>query len=556
VTRAFVGALAALFLSTAAQAGPVRYVLSPIVERGVLKALQVDVDLEGDADGVTVLKFVDSFQGDKRPGRFAEGFEVAGATAFTPIPDGGAKIDAQPRAPLHIRYRVRSGFESAPTTYDATQTKPIVLPDWFYVSGELLFAYPEDREETPAIFTWDAGGSGFHFASDLEALAAREGSVNDVLQSVAIGSPRLRITQRGDVRVAALGTFDGYDDAAFSEMAFRVISGERAFWGDGPTPFLVTLAPLETKTIESYSGAGRGDAFALWVGTTLQLSDLRRLLAHEYFHTWNADQLGRQAKQRRSAWLSEGFTDFYARRLLLRNGLFNLTDYARAWNEDLLGYGSSPVRSADEEMIAKSYWTDSRLEDLTYKRGALMAVLFDAQLRREGKSLDMVMREMRSLYRSDPKSLLRANFEAAFKATSGRLPSAEIDRYYTRGETLILPANAFACLALATVTQPIWNVGFDLDSTAETGIFAGVDPTGPAYAAGLRNGMRRLKREGGVANDSSVEIAYQVVDAAGRERVIRYKPEGRGTVSFQRLTVPDGLTPAQEKACIRTLGGI
>lgn len=557
--RFLVGVLAALVLTTAAKAEPVRYALSPVVENGALRFLTVDIDFEGDADGLTVLKFRDSFQGDKHPGRFAEGLEVSGARSVAPRPDGGAEIHASPGAPLHVRYRVRSGFDAAPTTLNATQTKPIILPDWFYVSGELLFAYPDARGDAPATFAWDARGSGFRFASDLEQLAERKGVVDDVLDSIVIGSPRLRLTEGAGpdagLRFAALGAFDDYDDQAFSRMAFQVIAAERAFWGDRPTPFLITLAPLETRFSESYSGAGRSDAFALWVGETLPLADLRRLLAHEYFHTWNAAMLGRQGPQRRSAWLSEGFTDFYARRLLLRAGLFNLADYARAWNEDLLGYGVSPSRNADEEAIAKGYWTDPGLEEIAYKRGALAAVLFDAELRRGGKSLDTVMRAMRGLYRHDRESSLRTNFETAFKAVAGRSALPEIDRYQTRGDTLTLPADAFACLTLSAVTQPVWDLGFDPEATAEKGVFAGVDPAGPAYAAGLRDGMKRLKREGGAQGDSSVEIAYRVADEAGREQVVRYRPAGKAMATFQRVTVPEGLTPAQARACVKTLSG-
>ncbi|PIB90709.1 serine protease [Caulobacter sp. FWC2] len=556
----YLGVLFALLLRTAANAEPVRYALSPVVENGALKVLAVDIDFKGDADGLTVLKFIDSFQGDTRPGRFAEGLEITGAKSVTPRPEGGALIHAAPGAALHARYRIRSGYDKAPTTQDETQTKPIVLPDWFYVSGELVFAYPEGRRDTTATFRWDAKASGFRFASDLEQLAARHGTVDDMLDSIMIGSPRLRITEGtgadAGLRLAALGAFDAYDDPAFSGMAFRLILAERAFWDDGPTPFLVTLAPLETRFGESYSGAGRSDAFALWVGQTLPLADLRRLLAHEYFHTWNAGQLGRQGPQRRSAWLSEGFTDFYARRLLLRSGVFSLADYVAAWNEDLLGYGVSPARNADEEAIAKGYWQDHALEEVTYKRGALMAALFEAQLRRDGLGLDAVMRAMRGLYRRDPKSALRANFETAFKIVSGRSPVAEIDRHQTRGETLTPADGDFACLTIRTVTQPGWSLGFDPDATAEKGAFAGVDPAGPAYAAGLRDGMKRIKREGGAMNDSSVEIAYTVSDASGGQRVIRYRPEGKGSVSFQRLSIPQDLTPAQEAACVRTLSGL
>lgn len=558
--RFCVGAAAALLLATAANAEPVRYTLSPVVENGALTALAVDIDFKGDADGKTVLKFVDSFQGDTRPGRFAEGLEITGAQSVTRRPDGGAEVHATPGVALHARYWIRSGFDAAPNTQNETQTKPIVLPDWFYVSGELVFAYPDGQDDAPATFAWNGAGSGFRFASDLEALAPRKGAVSDVLESILIGSPRLRITEgtgpNAGLRFAALGTFDDYDDAAFARMVFRVIEAERAFWGDDPTPFLVTLAPLEMRIATSYSGAGRGDAFALWVGTALPLADLRHLIAHEYFHTWNANQLGLQSSQRRSAWLSEGFTDFYARRLLLRAGIFSLADHAAAWNADLLAYAVSPARNADEDAIAKRYWQDETLEEMAYKRGALMAVLFDAQLRREGRGLDAVMRAMRPLYQRDRESQLRDNFETAFKAVAGRLPLADIDRYQTRGETLALPADAFACLTLSTVTQPAWSLGFDPEATGQTGVFAGVDPAGPAYAAGLRDGMKRIKREGGARNDSSVEIAYHVEDVDGREGVIRYRPEGKVTVSFQRLTVPEGLAPAQEATCVKTLGGL
>jgi predicted metalloprotease with PDZ domain len=566
VKRFSIGVLAALLMATTAQAepqakpAPIRYALSPVIEQGALKALAVDIDFEADADGLTVLTFIDRFQNETRPGRYTEGLEVTGAQTVTPRKEGGAEIRSAPGAPLHVRYRVRSGYIAAPTTQDETQTIPVILTDWFYTPGELVFAYVEGRDEAPTTFTWKGGVSGFRFASDLERLTERGGNVADLLDSILIGSPRLRVTEGigpdARLRIAALGTYDHYDDAAFAKMAFRVIKAERAFWSDRATPFLVTLVPLETRVIEGYSGIGRGDAFALWVGTSLPLGDLRRLLAHEYFHTWNAAQLGRQSAQRRSAWLSEGFTDFYARRLLLRAGLFSLADYAAAWNGDLLAYAVSVARNAPEDEIAKGYWQRQDLADITYKRGALMAALFDADLRRGGKTLDAVMRAMRPLYRRDPDSLLRANFEAAFKTVAGRSPLAEIDRYEMRGETLTLPADAFACLALRTVTQPVRALGFDSDTTAATGVFAGVDPAGPAYASGLRDGMRFVAREGGVPDDSSVESVFRVTDLGGQERVIRYRPEGKTTVSFQKLAVPEGLAAARERACVKTLAGL
>ena len=59
----------------------------------------------------------------------------------------------------------------------------------------------------------------------------------------------------------------------------------------------------------------------------------------------------------------------------------------------------------------------------------------------------------------------------------------------------------------------------------KAGVFAGVDPRGPAYAVGLRNGMLRLARvDGGRDGDSRVAVAYRVVAADGVERVMRWLP--------------------------------
>ena len=83
-------------------------------------------------------------------------------------------------------------------------------------------------------------------------------------------------------------------------------------------------------------------------------------------------------------------------------------------------------------------------------------------------------------------------------------------------------------------------------------MFTGVDPSGPAYAAGMRDGMKRLGREGGKDGDSRVDIAYRVGDASG-ERWIRYRPEGKTKIALQELAVKPGVDAAAEAACVRDI---
>jgi predicted metalloprotease with PDZ domain len=83
-------------------------------------------------------------------------------------------------------------------------------------------------------------------------------------------------------------------------------------------------------------------------------------------------------------------------------------------------------------------------------------------------------------------------------------------------------------------------------------LITGVDAEGPAYRAGIRNGMRLLRRESGKIGDSTVEIAYRIADQSG-ERVVRYMPAGAREFDVQKivLTVSGG---AQEARCRALLG--
>ena len=76
---------------------------------------------------------------------------------------------------------------------------------------------------------------------------------------------------------------------------------------------------------------------------------------------------------------------------------------------------------------------------------------------------------------------------------------------------------------------------------------------GPAYAAGLRDGMRLIRREAGKVSDSTVEMAYRVSDGSG-EKVIRFLPEGKAEFDVQHLEVT-AAGPEQEARCRRRLGG-
>ncbi|HEX6911032.1 MAG TPA: hypothetical protein VF142_11590, partial [Longimicrobium sp.] len=259
-------------------------------------------------------------------------------------------------------------------------------------------------------------------------------------------------------------------------------------------------------------------------------------------------------------WLSEGFSDFYAGRALLRAGLWTPADYVAELNTTLLRNASSPARLATSPEVSARFWSDPNVRQLPYDRGHLLGALLDYRVRRatEGRAdLDDVLNETRAIARRRQNAPSPAHagdlFTATLMARFDMDVTGTLALHLDGGEPVFLPPDLYgACATVRTVQQPEFTRGFDPAATSRAGnVVAGVDPAGPAYAAGLRDGMRLLRRESGAMGDASVELAYRV-DDGGTERVIRYLPAGTGTIAFQRIELTSRGTSPE---CVRLMSG-
>src|SRR6185312_10798564 len=476
--------LAVPAVAAPAPADPVAYRLSPEFDAtGALTALKVEIRFREGPSGKTRLAWADDWAGDNALYAHARDMKIVGGDA-TPDGPGGWTIQAAPGTPIMATYRVVSAYDHDPTDDDSKQSKPVVRPTWFYAVGEALFAAPRDREKAPATFAWTGAPNDFGFASDLEHLArpgkkaARPGTVDDIVESIVAGGRDMRVfEQRPDgarVRVAILGRY-GFDDATFARQVFQVLKAERGFWKDKGSPYLVTMTPtVGAPGRISLSGTGRADAFALWVDPTSKLDDLHWLLAHEYFHTWNPVQLGDLGGESQEAagyWFSEGFTDYYAWKLMLGSHQFAPEAFARQWNAMLRRYAVSPVRDKPNSLIVTDFWKSQAVEKLPYERGAILAATLDRRAAAHGSSLDAVMREMRRLA-AQPGETRHADvlFPVAYRSVVGIDPTDLIARHILAGEPLTLPADAFgACFPVKTVEVAPFERGWDSAATRKAG---------------------------------------------------------------------------------------
>jgi predicted metalloprotease with PDZ domain len=545
-----------LHAQTAPPNDPVVYTLAPNFTQGSLTDLLVTIRFRGEHTGRTVLLLPDRWAGEKELWRNLKDVTVEGATSVTE--DGGARriILADPDAKLTVHYRVVSAIDHEPTFDDGQPFKPWIRPTWFYAFGEGIFAVPEGRVDSQAQFDWKDAHSTFRFASDLQHLAGatraatRPGVVGDIQESILLGGEDVQLISHhedgGDLRIALRGA-TAFSAEQFDTLVTKIIHDERDFWGDKGQPYLVTLVAAKSpQQVVSLGGSGRTDAFALSIADSTKLDQIRALLAHEYFHTWNPRQLGSMPngpEEFLGSWFSEGFTDYYMRALLLRYGLFTPQDFADSWNKGLSAYANSSVRNASNQVVKEEFWKNYEVQKLPYQRGAMLAALWNQRLshRSAGKlNLDSILRRQRQEAKAlphKPEGGGPALFAKA-AASLGLDVSNDLKHYIDDGSPILLPADVFGpCFDVTSETKPRFDYGFDVEATGKAGnVITGLRKDSPAYMAGMRDGMRLTGREAGVPGDSSQEYALKVEDG-GVPQVIRFLPKGQDEITLQRVVV-------------------
>jgi predicted metalloprotease with PDZ domain len=555
---------AAAFLLTAAkppEQKPISYRITPILQKDGSRALEVRMRLPGDPDGETELFMPSVWAGSSELWRHTRRLEVRGVKSLGGTYDKPVARH-RPGARLRIRYRVVSAYKEDPG-FDFEQARPLIRPDWFFAHGEALFAVPGGGQERPARFKWGRLPKGWTVASDLDHLKGEPTTLANLINSVAIGGARLRVVRRdlrgAELRVALLGDWKFTPDQ-LADTVTPIVVAEDSFWGDRSGPFLVAMAPLgDIPSGLSYVGAGRTDAFSIASTSAFELRQAVRFLGHEYMHSWVPIALGGMPEEDepRDYWFSEGFTDYLAAKVLLRAGIWTLAEWAADKNETLLRYGQSSAKTADAAEVARRFWTDDEVQQVSYDRGHLLAAKVDSEIaaRSQGsQSLESVLRTQRRAAEGSSE-LAVALFRKTLRDETGIDIDPDLDRYASRGESLLLPADLIGgCGRVVTERRKAFTRGYDSEATRiGNGVIVGVDRDGPAYAAGLRDGMKLVRRESGKIGDASVELAYRVSED-GAERVISYMPQGKGEFEVQRIELTAS-GPEAEAACKARLGG-
>ncbi len=359
----------------------------------------------------------------------------------------------------------------------------------------------------------DAAGRGVYEAADYDELVDHPFELGTFWRGrfEAHGVPHEFVV------AGALPDFDG--DRLLAD-ARRICEAQIAFWHGARKPrapferyvFLLNTSEdghggLEHRASTALLSARRNLPQQGRSDTSDGYADLLGLISHEYFHTWNVKRL-RPAEFARYdytqenytglLWFFEGFTSYYDDLFLRRCGLIDTPRYLKLLSRTLTGVAATPgrevqsVAQASFDAWVKYYRSDENTPNATisyYAKGSLVALALDLSLRRDGSSLDEVMRALWAASSGGPIS--EADIAQALQQCSGRSYAKELAEWVHGRDELPLKGLLYSAgvewqAQPATLAQ---RLGLRVSESALTGVKAThVLRGGAAEAAGIAAG--------------------------------------------------------------------
>jgi predicted metalloprotease with PDZ domain len=396
----------------------------------------------------------------------------------------------------------------------------------------------DDNQERPISVEIVGAPKHWQLYSSIDRNAARFETIdsykNLALSAIGGGQSHSFHVQGKPVSVFVHGELDIPNEEIFTAVE-RIVRLERRWFADYEQPFYhVIVAPRSGVT----AGYATPNAFINFVRKDITRGELNLLLAHEMFHYWLPGKIKIEQDEKylavRYDWFYEGFTDYFAPRILLEAKLITPANFAEQINKAILNIADNPHRAEtydDFVAAAKAGKFDGNYKKLSYHRGALIALNWDTQLRRAGRrDLSDFIRQLYRLARKNSGKISeRAFFD--FAAGYGIDAERDLEGYIMRGEAIKVASDAqIRSFALRETERPLFNSGFSIEQTRKSGKISGVVEDGAAYRAGLRSEMEFVRAENSNRFSNSWRAdkpLVVVVKVNGQERRFEFFPHGK-----------------------------
>ena len=485
-----------------------------------------------------------------------------------------------PAVPVHLAWQL------TPAAADGQGSTVQLAARWLAFSGAGLLPMPDEDDERnhgaacvqvsglPADSRWASSHGAAEGDQVLWRIAPGPAPLSVRVQQALYAGGALQTATQGPTggQVSAVmpaGAGWRFDAGQLAQAGAEALAAQRRQWGDtDPMPpwlLLMLPPPANTPAAQAIGGTAWQQALALQAPTELAVPGpvFDSIVAQALARAWLNDRFGPLAHVGRGdealrAWFSEGWADYLAHRSLLRDGRWTAADYANELNRKIARYLSLPDLQVPNARIAAAAVIQPEVASLPAARGEWLALHWHASLREAGQpGLEALMRRLlvpaAQARREGPISspLATHRLVAALRAMLDDQPLRDIQQRIEQGEPWPFPAQALGpCFIGQVVPVPAWRLGFD-SASFSTRVLQGVEPGGPAEAAGLRSGMRLL---GHVLSpgDALQPVQLQVQSEDGTRQDVRYLAAGTPVRDLPRFRpIPDAL---KDPACLGWLG--
>ncbi|HEX6183418.1 MAG TPA: hypothetical protein VFZ44_05855 [Pyrinomonadaceae bacterium] len=244
------------------------------------------------------------------------------------------------------------------------------------------------------------------------------------------------------------GTFDAETLKGMASMLKGVAEAQGQMFGglpyDNYTFFFFFLDP----EVSGERSLGGPNAQVVFFPPNLKATStaVSYVSSHEFFHLWNAERIRpselwdanyKEVVVTPLTWMTEGFTNYFARKSRYRMGYDNWDRLLSGLSETLLGSLPTPTREymspADSSMLTwADYKTPLPFKTSAYSQGEVIALMLDLSLLRDtkgGAGLDEVMRRLYRDYYGRGRGFTTEDLTKVVSAVGGRDYKPFFDRY-------------------------------------------------------------------------------------------------------------------------------
>ena len=502
----------------------------------VNNVLQFNISLAYKSDSTHIIQLPKDYYGTPNLYKWVTKITGGNGTRVIDVykkPDS-RKIIPNEKNKVYINYTIKYD----PVVLNNYSYAPDVSPSFFYMAG-CQWMLPIGTIDSTYNYkikmtTNEKGWTFYSSLSENTDNIALKTTFDDLISAGFGGSDKSQVKKSFEVKGNKVSLFIqgnySFDKKDFVNKLKKIITAEKAFFNDYDQPFYyITILP-RTGLL---AGASVPNLFYCFVDSAKQGKELYRLIAHEYFHSWLPNKMNIPTKKGeysfKTEWFSEGFTEYFSRKILFENNIIDKKYYVDTFNDDIISIANNPSANESYKEIAKRSRFGAAQKKLSYYRGALIALKWDNQLKRKGSSLkNMIL----SLFKkaSESKGIIAESDIYNYGKKYSLDFKKDIEHYIIQGKSIDLLPGAFEGYQLRKEIIRLFDPGFDVRKSAREKIIQGVAINGPSYKAGLRNGMKYIRRRNSNRwnNSWSDTTPYSVtVSIDGKEKEIDFFPLGK-----------------------------